>query len=117
MNAELQSDLILIVIGFPPSEIWRWLGIVLGRRLDEQSEIILWVRGVATALIAAVGARIVLIPPVRVRQRAAFGAGRSPRDRLPGVPVHPPFGVRRRAGGRNRARGGGACFWRLTNVA
>ncbi|MSP45668.1 MAG: AzlD domain-containing protein [Xanthobacteraceae bacterium] len=63
MSAELQSYLILIVVGFLPSEIWRWLGIVLGRGLDEQSEIILWVRGVATALVAAVVARIILIPP------------------------------------------------------
>jgi len=63
MSAELHCYLILIVIGFLPSEVWRWLGIALGRGLDEQSEIILWVRGVATALIAGVIARIVLIPP------------------------------------------------------
>jgi hypothetical protein len=43
--------------------VWRWLGILLGGGLDEESEIILWVRGVATALVAAVVARIVLIPP------------------------------------------------------
>ena len=35
MSAELQSYLILVLIGFLPSEIWRWLGIVLGRGLDE----------------------------------------------------------------------------------
>jgi hypothetical protein len=63
MTAELQSYLILILVGFLPSEVWRWLGIVLGRGLDENSEIILWVRGVATALIAGVVARIVFIPP------------------------------------------------------
>jgi branched-subunit amino acid transport protein len=63
MSAELQSYLILIVVGFLPSEIWRWLGIVLGRGLDEKSEIIQWVKAVATALIAAVVARIVFIPP------------------------------------------------------
>jgi hypothetical protein len=63
MSAELHAYLILVLIGFLPSEIWRWLGIALGRGLDEQSEIILWVRGVATALIAGVVARIVLIPP------------------------------------------------------
>ena len=45
MSAELHSYLILIVIGFLPSEVWRWLGIALGRGLDGQSEIILWVRG------------------------------------------------------------------------
>jgi hypothetical protein len=55
--------LALILLGFLPSEIWRWLGIVIGRGLDEQSEIILWVRGVATALVAAVVARIVMFPP------------------------------------------------------
>lgn len=63
MSAELQSYLILIAVGFLPSEIWRWLGIILGRRLDERSEIILWVRGVATALIGGVIARIIFIPP------------------------------------------------------
>jgi hypothetical protein len=60
---ELQSYLVLILVGFLPSEIWRWLGMVLGHGLDEDSEIILWVRGVATALIAAVVARIIFIPP------------------------------------------------------
>ena len=59
----IEPYLVLILVGFLPSEVWRWLGIVLGRGLDENSEIILWVRGVATALIAAVVARIVLIPP------------------------------------------------------
>jgi hypothetical protein len=59
----MEPYLALILIGFLPSEVWRWLGIVLGRGLDEESEIILWVRGVATALIAAVVARIVVLPP------------------------------------------------------
>ena len=63
MTVELHSYLILTLVGFLPSEVWRWLGIALGRGLDEQSEIILWVRAVATALIAAVVARIVFIPP------------------------------------------------------
>jgi hypothetical protein len=63
MSAELHAYLILVVIGFLPSEVWRWLGIALGRGIDERSEIILWVRGVATALVAGVVARIVLIPP------------------------------------------------------
>ena len=63
MSFGMEPYLALILIGFLPSEIWRWLGILLGRGLDEESEIILWVRGVATALIAGVVARIVLIPP------------------------------------------------------
>ena len=63
MSFGMEPYLALILLGFLPSEVWRWLGIVLGRGLDEDSEIILWVRGVATALVAAVVARIVLIPP------------------------------------------------------
>jgi Branched-chain amino acid transport protein (AzlD) len=59
----LEPYLALLLLGFLPSEMWRWLGIILGRGLDEESEIVLWVRGVATALVAGVVARIVLFPP------------------------------------------------------
>ena len=59
----MEPYLALILLGFLPSEVWRWLGLVLGRGLSEDSEIILWVRAVATALVAAVVARIVLFPP------------------------------------------------------
>jgi hypothetical protein len=59
----LEPYVALLLLGFLPSEIWRWLGIVLGRGLDEKSEIIQWVRAVAVALVAGVVARIVLFPP------------------------------------------------------
>ena len=35
MSAELHAYLILVLVGFLPSEIWRWLGLVLGRGLDD----------------------------------------------------------------------------------
>jgi hypothetical protein len=63
MTTGFEPYLALILVGFLPSEMWRWLGILLGRGLDEQSEIILWVRAVATALVAGVIARIVFFPP------------------------------------------------------
>lgn len=59
----LHGYVALILVGFLPSEVWRWLGVLLGRGLDEDSELILWVRAVATALVAGVIARIVLFPP------------------------------------------------------
>ena len=62
-NFILEPYLALLLLGFLPSEMWRWLGIVVGGGLDDGSEIILWVRAVATALVAGVIARIVLIPP------------------------------------------------------
>jgi len=63
MSFAMEPYLALLLIGVLPSEVWRWLGLALGGGLDEDSEIIMWVRAVATALIAAVVARIVLIPP------------------------------------------------------
>ena len=63
MMFAMEPYLALILIGFLPSEVWRWLGIVIGRGLSAESEIILWVRAVAPALVAAVVARIVLFPP------------------------------------------------------
>ena len=53
----------LVLVGFLPSEVWRWLGIAVGRGLDEKSEFIQWVRAVAIALVAGVVTRIVLFPP------------------------------------------------------
>jgi hypothetical protein len=63
MTFPMEPYLALLLIGVLPSEIWRWLGILFGRGLREDSEIILWVRAVATALVAAVVARITLFPP------------------------------------------------------
>ena len=63
MKFVMEPYLALLLLGFLPSEMWRWIGILIGRGLDENSEFILWVRGVSTALLAAVVARIVLIPP------------------------------------------------------
>ena len=63
MKTVIDPYLALILVGFLPNEIWRWLGVMVGHGLDEESEIILWIRAVATALIAGVIARILLFPP------------------------------------------------------
>jgi hypothetical protein len=54
--------LLVLVFGFLPSEIWRVLGVFLARGLDERSEIIVWVRAVATALLAGVVAKLLISP-------------------------------------------------------
>lgn len=54
--------LIVILVGFLPNEVWRVLGVLVGRGLDEDSAVMQWVRAVATALLAAVVARLVLTP-------------------------------------------------------
>jgi branched-subunit amino acid transport protein len=65
MNAlrDLLPYLVLVVAGFLPNEIWRMLGIVVAHGLDEGSELVTWVRGVATGLLAGVVAKIILFPP------------------------------------------------------
>jgi Branched-chain amino acid transport protein (AzlD) len=60
LTAELWPYFLLIVAGFLPNEIWRALGLVLGRGLDEESELVLLARAVATAIIAGVVAKLIL---------------------------------------------------------
>jgi hypothetical protein len=61
--AELSPYLVLIAAGFLPNEVWRMLGIVVAHGFDESSELVIWVRAVATALLAGVVAKIILFPP------------------------------------------------------
>jgi branched-subunit amino acid transport protein len=55
--------LILIVAGFIPNEAWRLVGLWLGSGVDEGSELLVWVRAVATAILAGVIAQILVQPP------------------------------------------------------
>lgn len=52
--------LALILFGFLPNEVWRLVGLMLVRGLDEKSQIIVWVRAVATAMLAGVLAQLIL---------------------------------------------------------
>ena len=50
----------LILAGFLPNEVWRVLGLAVVRGLDENSQLIVWVRAVATAILAAVMAQLIM---------------------------------------------------------
>jgi Branched-chain amino acid transport protein (AzlD) len=52
----------MLLAGFVPTEIWRQAGVVLAGDLTEDSPVLVWVRGVATALVAAVIAKLILYP-------------------------------------------------------
>ena len=54
--------LVVILVGFLPSEVWRFLGALLSRGLTEESAILAWVRTVATTLLAAVVAKLLFAP-------------------------------------------------------
>jgi hypothetical protein len=60
--AGLGPWLTILVAAALPTQVWRWLGVLLSGRLDESSELFAWVRAVATALVAAVIAKLVLFP-------------------------------------------------------
>lgn len=73
--------LVVVLVGFLPTEIWRSLAVLAGRRVEAGSEVFTWVKAVATALLAAVVARLLFAPaaplavvPLAVRL-AAVGGG------------------------------------------
>ncbi len=81
LAVDLWPYLILVLVGYLPNEIWRVLGLVLARGLNEDSEIVMWSRAVATAILAGVIAKLILFSngalaniPLTVRVSAAvFG--------------------------------------------
>jgi hypothetical protein len=54
--------LVLALVGILAHEPWRWLGLLLGRNLREDGEVFIWVRAVATALVAGLVMRLVFFP-------------------------------------------------------
>lgn len=78
--SQLGPYLALILVGFLPNEIWRFLGLLVARGLNEDSQIVVWVRAVATAILAGVIAQLIATNsgvlatiPLLVRIAAAAG--------------------------------------------
>lgn len=68
----------IAIAGWLATDIWRWLGVLVGNKLKQDSAALTWVRAVATALLAAVIAKLILYPagelnnvPVELRLIAA----------------------------------------------
>jgi hypothetical protein len=77
---ELAPYAVLVLAGYLPNEVWRVFGLVLARGLNEDSEIVVWSRAVATAILAGVIAKLIVFPsgalaeiPLGVRVSAAVG--------------------------------------------
>jgi len=62
VTIELWPYLLLVLAGFLPNEVWRFLGLLLARRLDEGTEVLVWVRAVATAILAGVVGKLIFFP-------------------------------------------------------
>ncbi len=54
---------LLVLVGFLPNEVWRMLGVVLARGLDEESQIIVFARATATAILTGVVGKLVIFAP------------------------------------------------------
>lgn len=54
--------LFIAIAGWLATDFWRWLGVIAGNRLKEGSEVLNWVRAVATALVMAVTAKLIVFP-------------------------------------------------------
>jgi hypothetical protein len=54
--------LTLVLAGFLATEVWRWLGLAVGNRLDVAGAPFQWVRAVATALVSGLVTRMLLFP-------------------------------------------------------
>ena len=54
---------VLLLAGVIPNQIWRMLGLWLGGGLDEGSNLLMWVKAVATSILAGVIAEILVRPP------------------------------------------------------
>lgn len=54
--------LTIIVAGFLATEMWRWLGLAVGSRLNVSGASFQWVRAVATALVSGLVTRMLFFP-------------------------------------------------------
>jgi hypothetical protein len=70
----------ILIAGAVPTAIWRWAGVFLVGNMDETSEWLVFIRCIATGLVAAVIAQFVFNPtgtlaelPLWLRLGAAFG--------------------------------------------
>jgi hypothetical protein len=63
LSGEFGAYLALVLVGFLPNEVWRWLAVIFSRGLDDDAEILIWVRAVATAILAGVIAKLTIFAP------------------------------------------------------
>jgi branched-subunit amino acid transport protein len=55
-----------------PTQVWRWIGVAVGQRIDADSEVLHWVRAVATAIIAAFVAKVLVFPTASLAETSIW---------------------------------------------
>ncbi|MGD9868173.1 MAG: AzlD domain-containing protein [Hyphomicrobiales bacterium] len=74
------SYILLFIAGFCVTQPWRYMGVVLSKDVSIDSEVLVWVNLVSTALVAGLVARLLLFPagavaevPLALRMLAFLG--------------------------------------------
>ncbi len=64
--------LFLAVAGWVATDVWRFLGVFVGDRIRDDSDLLVLVRAIATALVAAVIANLVVFPAGTLAEAPVF---------------------------------------------
>lgn len=64
--------LFILLAGWLPTDIWRFIGVLIGGRVREDSEALVVVRAIATALVAGVIAQLILYPSGSLAESSIF---------------------------------------------
>lgn len=96
--------LFIAIAGWLATDLWRWLGVLAGNRLKEDSEALHWVRAVATALVMAVTAKLIVFPTGTL-EASPMAAHRRCHTRFHRISAGGPTG-HRRCGCSDPASGG-----------
>ena len=62
LSAAWWPYLFILLAGTLATDVWRWIGVMAGSALREDSEALDWVRAVATALVAGVVGQLIAFP-------------------------------------------------------
>ncbi|MBO6552330.1 MAG: AzlD domain-containing protein [Roseitalea sp.] len=63
----------ILIAGWIATDLWRVMGVLLGNRIRETSEVLVFVRAVATALVAAVIAQLIVFPSGALAEQTSLG--------------------------------------------
>lgn len=63
----------ILIAGWIATDLWRVMGVLLGNRIRETSEVLVFVRAVATALVAAVIAQLIVFPSGALAEETTLG--------------------------------------------
>lgn len=64
--------LFILLAGWLPTDIWRYLGVLIGGRVREDSDALIAVCAIATALVAGVIAQLILYPSGSLAESSVF---------------------------------------------